>query len=41
MGDIRMQKEEAAYVIWLEELKKKAVIKREKNIQLKKYHKSI
>jgi len=39
MGDIRMQKEEAAYVIWLEDLRKKAVITKEKNITLKKYHK--
>ncbi len=37
--DVRIQKEESAYVIWLEELKKKAVIKKETNIKLKKYHK--
>jgi len=39
IADIRMQKEESAYVIWLEELKKKAVIKKETNIKLKKSHK--
>jgi parvulin-like peptidyl-prolyl isomerase len=39
IADIRMQKEEAAYVIWLEGLRKKAVITKEKNITLKTYHK--
>ncbi|MFA5324179.1 MAG: peptidyl-prolyl cis-trans isomerase [Smithella sp.] len=38
IADIRLQKEEAAYGVWLEELKKKAVIKKETNIKLKKYH---
>ncbi len=39
MSDVRMQKEEAAYVAWLEDLKKKAVIKKEENIKLKKSYK--
>lgn len=37
--DLRMQKEEAAYVAWLEDLKKKAVIKKEDNIKIKKSYK--
>jgi parvulin-like peptidyl-prolyl isomerase len=36
IADIRMQKEESAFVIWLEALKKKAVIKKEANIKIKK-----
>ena len=39
INDIRMQKEESAYIMWLEELKKKAVIKKEANIKTKKYNK--
>ncbi|MBN1366066.1 MAG: peptidyl-prolyl cis-trans isomerase [Syntrophaceae bacterium] len=35
IADIRMQKEESAFVEWLEELKKKAVIKKETNIKVK------
>lgn len=38
-ADLRMQKEEAAYVAWLEDLKKKAVIKKEDNIKTKKSYK--
>jgi parvulin-like peptidyl-prolyl isomerase len=37
--DIRMQKEEAAFVSWLEELKKKAVIKKQADIKMKKLNK--
>lgn len=39
IADIRMQKEESAFVIWLNELKKKAVIKKEANIKIKKSYK--
>lgn len=39
ISDVRMQKEEAAYVAWLDDLKKKAVIKKEENIKLKKSYK--
>lgn len=39
IADIRMQKEESAFAIWLEELKKKAVIKKEANIKTKKPNK--
>ncbi|MGB5216674.1 MAG: peptidyl-prolyl cis-trans isomerase [Smithella sp.] len=34
MDDIRMQKEEAAFAVWLEELKSKAVIKKETDIKV-------
>jgi parvulin-like peptidyl-prolyl isomerase len=36
IADIRLQKEDAAFIAWLEELKKKAVIKKETNIKLKR-----
>jgi len=39
ISDLRMQKEETAYVAWLDDLKKKAVIKKEDNIKLKKSYK--
>ncbi|MCX5850179.1 MAG: peptidyl-prolyl cis-trans isomerase [Deltaproteobacteria bacterium] len=39
IADIRLQKEEAAFLNWLEELKKKAVIKKETNIKIKKPNK--
>jgi parvulin-like peptidyl-prolyl isomerase len=39
ISDIRMQKEESAYVIWLNELKNKAVIKKEANIKINKSYK--
>ena len=35
LADIRLQKEDAAFVSWLAELKKKAVIKKQTNIQVK------
>jgi len=33
IADLRLQKEDEAFALWLEELKKKAVIKKEKNIK--------
>lgn len=39
IADLRMQKEEEAYVAWLTDLKKKAVIKKEGNIKIKKSYK--
>jgi len=36
IADIRLQKEDAAFISWLEDLKKKAVIKKQTNIKLKK-----
>jgi len=36
MTDIRLQKEDTAFINWLEDLKKKAVIKKQANIKLKK-----
>lgn len=36
MDDIRIRKEEAAFADWLEDLKRKAVIKKEADIQIKK-----
>jgi len=36
IADIRLQKEDAAFMSWLEDLKKKAVIKKQTNIKLKK-----
>jgi parvulin-like peptidyl-prolyl isomerase len=39
IADIRMQKEDAAFAAWLEELKKKAVIKRKTNIKIKELKK--
>jgi parvulin-like peptidyl-prolyl isomerase len=39
IADIRLQKEESAFAGWLEELKNKAVIKKETNIKIKKYKK--
>jgi len=35
MTDIRLQKEDAAYISWLEDLKKKAVIKKQTDIKIK------
>lgn len=35
LADIRLQKEDAAYIRWLTELKKKAVIKKQTNIKVK------
>jgi parvulin-like peptidyl-prolyl isomerase len=35
MADIMLQKEDAAYINWLEDLKKKAVVKKQTNIKLK------
>jgi parvulin-like peptidyl-prolyl isomerase len=35
MTDIRLQKEDAAYISWLTELKKKAVIKKQTDIKIK------
>jgi parvulin-like peptidyl-prolyl isomerase len=39
IADIRLQKEESAFTDWLEELKSKAVIKKETNIKIKKSNK--
>jgi parvulin-like peptidyl-prolyl isomerase len=39
IADIRLQKEDAAFISWLEDLKKKAVIKKQTNIKLKKVNK--
>jgi len=39
IADIRLQKEETAFADWLEELKNKAVIKKETNIKIKKIKK--
>jgi len=39
IADIRLQKEDAAFIAWLEELKKKAVIKKQTNIKLKRSNK--
>jgi parvulin-like peptidyl-prolyl isomerase len=39
IADIRLQKEDAAFLAWLEELKKKAVIKKQTNIKIKKLNK--
>ncbi len=39
IADIRLQKEDAAFISWLEELKKKAVIKKQTNIQIRKLNK--
>ncbi|MGA9111164.1 MAG: peptidyl-prolyl cis-trans isomerase [Smithella sp.] len=36
IADIMLQKEDAAFISWLEDLKKKAVIKKQTNIKLKK-----
>ncbi|PKN51072.1 MAG: hypothetical protein CVU55_13110 [Deltaproteobacteria bacterium HGW-Deltaproteobacteria-13] len=36
IADIRRQKEDAAFIAWLEALKKKAVIKKQTNIKIKK-----
>jgi peptidyl-prolyl cis-trans isomerase C len=39
IADIKQQKEDAAFISWLEDLKKKAVIKKQTNIKLKKVNK--
>jgi len=39
IADIRSQKEDAAFMAWLEELKKKAVVKRQTNIKIKRLNK--
>ena len=39
IADIRLQKEDAAFMAWLEELKKKAVIKKQTNIKIKRLNK--
>ena len=39
VADIRLQKEDSAFVNWLEELKNKAVIKKEANIKIKRTNK--
>ena len=39
IADIRLQKENSAFVNWLEELKNKAVIKKEANIKIKRTNK--
>ena len=39
IADIRLQKEDAAFISWLEGLKKKAVIKKQTNIKIKKLNK--
>jgi len=36
IADIRLQKEESAFAEWLDALKKKAVIKKETNVKIKR-----